>query len=79
MIRHDERRVQLAEAMHLAAQAAKDSSVPSRFWAAIRPTASISRGRTSSIWRAGTAGRRRPPPGCGSRLFGGRLLSTLAM
>ena len=44
MIRHHQRHARGAEMMHLPAQAPERASVFSRFWAAIRPTASMIRG-----------------------------------
>ena len=51
----------------------------SRFWAATRPTARIAFGRTSSICRRNHAAQLATSSGRGSRLFGGRHFTMLAM
>jgi len=51
----------------------------SRFWAAMRPTASMMPGRSSAIWRSRYGRHCTTSSGFGSRLPGGRHLSTLAM
>src|SRR5690606_4567871 len=58
---------------------ASGTSVLSRLWAAWRPSATISRGRSSAIWRTRYGSHAATSCGCGSRLPGGRDLSTLAM